>query len=196
MQRKTMNAISFIIIVFSFLLLISCGKNVQTAEELMRYHNENWDEIVNMRNSVLKGNSSQLIYIEETEGKQASRDYLEEVILSDFEDFLEAERAIEIQDDSVKKLHELLIDADEFVYDLLKDKATAYYRGDADENELFAATDESIELYDVFFDYREKLMKKNKLVFDHVINDKGSYEEKMVNKSDAKNLDGIKWGTQ
>jgi len=61
---------------------------------------------------------------------------------------------------SVKKLHQLLIEADEFAYKTLQDKGTAYYSGEADGDELFEANDDLKKKYDKFFDYREKLMKK------------------------------------
>lgn len=183
-------------IVSSFLLLTACGTNEQTAEELIRYHNEDWTALVEKRNSALNDNSSELIYLEETEGKQAGNEYLENVILPELEDFLDVESAIEINDDSVKKLHDLLIDADEFVYNTLKDKGTAYYNGEIDGAELFEATEEGKVLYDKFFDYRDKLMEENDLAIDQVMNDKGSYDQIMMDESEAKNSESIKWGTQ
>src|SRR5699024_6546593 len=174
--------------------LTACGGNEQTAEELMRYHNEVWTDLAEKRDKVLNGNTSQLRRIERTEGNQGGQDFLEEVILTEFEDFIEEEKTIEVHDDDVKELHNLLIAADEFFYDFLMEKGSSFYLGSIDEYELIEGNEEVKKEYQKYFDYRDKLMSQNKLVIDHVINDKGSYELRMIYKSEAKNIDGIKWG--
>jgi|SRR5690625_1238585 len=194
MYRINYNSTFLILIASSFLLLAACGKNEHTAGELIRYHNEDWTELAEKRDEVLSGHGSQLINIEEKEGKQASIDYMEEVILADYKNFIEEEKAIEIHDTSVEELHELLIDADEYFYYFLKKNGPAYYLGEADENDFLEATEETKDLFDKFFDYREKLMKRNDLAIDHVLSDKGSYEQIMMDKSEAKNVDTIIWG--
>src|SRR5699024_3351676 len=100
MSRISNNFFLATIIISSFFLLIACGVDKDVAEELIRYHNEDWKELREMRDEILKGNSSELVYIEETEGKQASNAYLEDVILSELETFIEDEKAIDIQDGS------------------------------------------------------------------------------------------------
>lgn len=65
-----------------------------------------------------------------------------------------------------------------------------------DDDDFLEATEETKKLYDKFFDYRDKLMGQNKLVIDHVRNEEGVYELRMIYKSEAKNLDGIKWGEE
>lgn len=196
MSKVNNHFILIIIVTSSLLLLMACGGNEQTAEELIRYHNEDWTELAEKRDKVLNGNTSQLRQIERTEGDQGSREFLEEVILSEFEDFIEEEKAMEMNDDSVKELHELLIEADEFFYNFLKEKGPAYYLGEIGENELLEANEEVKKSYEKFFNYRDKLMKKNDLAIDNVLSDKGSYEQIMMDKSDAKNIDTIKWGNQ
>lgn len=196
MCKINKNVYFLIATVSFFLLLVACGKNEETADELIRYHNENWEEIIEIRNEALNVSMSKLIQLEDFGGKEAVQEYIEDVILADFKDFLDYEKAIEIHDDSVKELHALLIEADEAAYNTLKDKGEEYYSGEIDEDEFIEAAEDTEELYDKFYAHREKLMNQNNLAIDHVMNDDGAYEEIMMDESKAKNVDSIKWGTQ
>lgn len=197
MNRFRNNFIFIILVGVSLLLLIGCGKNEETAEELMRYHNEDWTELSDKRKKALDDKQERLIFIETIEGRQASGEYLEEVVLPGLKEFIAEEKAIELEDESVKKLHQLLIEADEFAYKTLQDKGTAYYSGETDSDELFEANDDLKKKYDKFFDYREKLMEKNGLVIESRMNDRGSLDQIMMDKSEAKNEENTyRWGTE
>ncbi len=196
MCKVNKNVVFLILMTSSFFLLVACGKDEETAEELIRYHNDHWTEIIEKRNEALDVSLSKFIQLEDSDGKKAVKKHVENVILADFEEFLDYEVAIDIDNDSVKELHELLVEADEAAYNTLKDKGEAYYNGEINENEFIEAAEDTEKLYDEFYNYREKLMKKNKLAIDHVMNDDGAYEEIMMDESKAKNVDSIKWGTQ
>jgi len=81
-----------------------CGKNEETAEELIRYHNEDWTELSDKRKKALNDKQEPLIFIETIEGKQASGEYLEEVVLPGLKEFLAEEKAIELEDEIGKKI--------------------------------------------------------------------------------------------
>lgn len=54
-MNKIISHFNLIILLTCSILLTACGGNEQTAEELIRYHNEEWIPLTEKRNKALKG---------------------------------------------------------------------------------------------------------------------------------------------
>lgn len=167
---------------FCLLVLSSCGQNEEVTDELIQYYNEDRPKLEAERAETMDDSQSHLTYLENTDGKETSKEYLEKTMLPELASFIEKEKAIHLDHEEVQELHQLLIDADEFAYDTLQDKGLAYYQGDIERKELIDANEDLEEMYDTFFAHRDALMKKHSLVIEEKMNDKGSYDEVMIEK--------------
>src|SRR5690625_4156348 len=167
---------------FCLLVLSSCGQKEEVADELIHYYNEDRPMIEAKRVETMDDSQSHLIHLENTDGKEASKEYLEKTMLPELASIIEKENAIHLNHEEVQELHQLLIDADEFAYDTLQDKGIAYYQGDIEREELIEANEDLEEMYNTFFAHRDALMKKYDFLITEEMNDKGSYDEVMIEK--------------
>jgi len=170
MEKGIMIWISTVVI----FILSGCSKDEDIANELIDYYNNDWIAFQQMKQEALGKNQMELLQQQEQSDEKASN-FVEEEVLPNMEEIIDYLHSIKLEHKSIKKLHQLQIEAEEYAYEGIKEYP-AYYRGEVTDEEMNEYSEELEQKYDAFFIQLEKMMKKYEVTWDKHSYENGYYQ--------------------
>src|SRR5699024_6495187 len=162
--NKIIKTMLFIILI---LFQQGCFNNEQVTEELIEYHNNGWRMLENMKEKG-KTITSEYIALALEDNNKDIEGLVKKELLPLLKEMVEHLETIQLETKEVKKLNQLEIEAQRFVYDNFKGYANILQNGNAGEIDA---------MYEQFDDYNKELERKYAEVEDE--------REKLMEKYDV-----------
>jgi|SRR5699024_3608413 len=164
--RNTMKKIMVhILIVFSLFLIASCSDPDEEAEELIEYNNDTWVPINKSKNEGISELTNELYRLEDEEKEEEAVTVIEEEIIPILDDTHDKFKAVDLENNKVKKLNDLEVEAEELLLEKTKELATHYKGGDVTEQNISQNNRKVAEKFQEVIDYRYELIKKYNLEY-------------------------------
>lgn len=156
--------IGSILVVFALALLVSCSNKDEVADEIVHYYNEEWVPINVMKADEMRDVSVELSELDKEGKGDEAISLIKNEVLPVVDEALERLESVDPNNDEVKKMNDMQIEAEQYSRDRFKD-TIAYYKGDKSESELNPLVEKQDKKYEDVLDYRDKLMDKYNLEY-------------------------------
>ncbi len=152
-----------ILIVFTLLLLVSCGNKDEVANEIVHYYNEEWVPINDMKEKEMRDPLAEVARLESENKEDEAAALVKDKVLPIVDEVLGRLEAVDTDNRKVKKMNDMQIKAEEFARNMSKSIITYYEGGNVSEQDIEEYDEELQEKYQDVLDYRDKLMDKYNL---------------------------------
>src|SRR5699024_2592538 len=122
------------------------------------YYNEEWVPINDMKAKEMRDPISDLARLEKENKKKEETLLVRNKFLPIYDEVLEGLESVDMDNNKVKKMNDMQIEAEKFARDTSKDIITYYDGGDMSEQDLKQYDEEMKEKYQAVLDYRDKLI--------------------------------------
>src|SRR5690625_103508 len=180
---------TFYIIVGTALMLLfsGCFNQDKIADELIKYHNNEWKILQEMKEDKVKADTSEYILLAMEGNNKEVGKLLKEKILPSHNEVVEYLEGTKLKNKEIEELNQLQIDAEEFRYKVLQEQADVFSSGEKVDFEAmferFERHDKELEeKYKKVDDKREELIEKYDVHWVDVYDEDGEPIRKMERK--------------
>lgn len=148
-----MRTIAIWLSVLGLFILTGCGETSESAKELIDYHNEHWISVQEIKVDGLSVLNNQIYSQNEVENDKFD---VEEALFT-MEQVMDYLREIDPEHDEIRKLHDLLVEAEGSALVTLEDQV-AFMNGEAEEAQIEGCNEAVVSAFNAFVGYRDELM--------------------------------------